>query len=1055
MSSFEVSDPIQNGPFDKPERYWYIAEGEQPELRIGRRASVVFPPRDQKQEWVLDPAVMRPSQEYRNGYELALVNLIRERVADWQRQGYPGLTRTTIDLIAWWTREGRKQRLFYAQIEAALTVIFLKEGRADLLQGITIPRDEPSDDRKTDGYTGFQRYACKMATGAGKTTVMGMLAAWSILNKVNNRSDARFSDVALVVCPNVTIKTRLQELDPQRGEASIYRTRDLVPPHLIPLLAQGKVIVTNWHVFEPSTVQTGGTTAKVSKAGKRQTVIEKVLIGQRNTTARGKRYMSIVSFEALRASGEITVSSEERDEQGNLKSVQIVSEKYVESDTAVVSRILGREVGGKQNILVMNDEAHHAYRIRPEEPDEDELEFEAENFDDEEDIDETFKETTVWIDGLDKVQKLRGINSCIDLSATPYFLGRVGQDTNKPFPWVVSDFSLIEAIESGLVKVPQLAVRDTTGEEIPGYFNIWQWLIPKLTPAERGASRGSPKPEAVLKYAHHPIALLGGLWEKMRAEWSADGEHDARPPVFILVCKNTAIAKVMYEWLAEDKRPANIPTAGVEGFRNRDGVFYTIRVDSKVVHETDSDTAKSEESRWMRHTLDTVGKTDWTYDTQGRPVYPEGFEELAAKLKRPLHPPGRDVRCIVSVGMLTEGWDCNTVTHIIGLRPFMSQLLCEQVVGRGLRRSSYELNAEGKFEEEVSKVLGVPFEVIPFKANPTGPAPPKVKRYHVHAVPEKEQFKITYPRVEGYTQGIRNRVTMDWQSVPGLTLEPGRIPPEVEMKGLSVNNQGRQSLAGPGRLEGISLAEFRSEHRLQKLVFQLAASLTKDYVGQSRCDVPSHVLFKQLVPIVQRYVDTKVRVLPPADVKDLFLAPYYGWLVEILTENLRPDTASGEAPEVPRYEQNRGPGSTSDVSFWTSKDVREVRNCHLNYAVADTLRWEQSATYYIDSHPATAAFVKNAGLGFAIPYLHNGQMHDYIPDFIVRLKAEPAVHLIIETKGYDEKEEIKAAAARRWVAAVNADGTYGTWEYEIARRPTEVGGIITKVHVANLGTRRD
>ena len=1043
MSDFEVGEPIQNGPFDKPERYWYIAEGEQPELRDGRRDSVVFPPRDQKREWVLDPAVMRLSQEYHNGYELALVNLIRERVADWQAKGFPGLTRTTLDLIAHWTREGRGQRLFYAQLEAALTVIFLKEGRADLLQGIAIPRDEPSDDRKLEGYAGFQRYACKMATGAGKTTVMGMLAAWSILNKVNDRSDARFSDVALVVCPNVTIKSRLDELKPERGDASIYRTRDLVPTHLMPLLSQGKVVVTNWHVFEPHTMQTGGTTAKVSRAGKPVRVKEKILLGPKNTTARGSRYMTPTSFEAMRASGEIEVvaGSEVLDEQSILKSVQIVSEKYVESDTAVVSRILGREVGGKQNILVMNDEAHHAYRIRQDEPDEDE---ELDEFGEEEEADEFFQEATVWIDGLDKVQKLRGINCCIDLSATPYFLGRVGQDTNKPFPWVVSDFSLIEAIESGLVKVPQLAVRDTTGEEIPGYFNIWHWLIPQLTPAERGATRGSPKPEAVLKYAHHPIALLGGLWETMLAEWSGDAEHHGRPPVFILVCKNTAIAKVMHEWLALDKRPAYIPSAGVEDFRNTAERQYTIRVDSKVVHETDGEAAKSEESRWMRFTLDTVGKLDWTYDAQGRPIYPEGFAELAAKLKRPLHPPGRDVRCIVSVGMLTEGWDCNTVTHIIGLRPFMSQLLCEQVVGRGLRRSSYELNDDGRFSEEVSKVLGVPFEVIPFKANPTGPAPPKLKRHHVHAIPEKVKFELKYPRVESYTQAIRNRVTMDWETVPPLTLQPGKIPPEVEMKGLSFNNRGRQSLSGPGKLEGTSLADYRSQHRMQKLVFELAASLTKDYTSQARCDVPSHVLFKQLVPIVQRYVDEKVVVLPPADRKDLFLAPYYGWLVEILTENLRPDTASGEAPEVPRYEQNREPGSTADVSFWTSKDVRDVQNCHLNYAVADTLKWEQTATYYIDSHPATEAFVKNAGLGFAIPYLQNGQMHDYIPDFIVKLKTNPPLHLILETKGYDEKEEIKVAAARRWVAAVNADGTYGRWDYAIAKKPTDVIGILTE-----------
>lgn len=1047
--SFEVSEPIQNSPFQEPERYWYISEGESPELRDGRRASVVFPPRDQRNEWVLDPAVMRPSEEYRNGYELVLVNLIRERVAEWQKQSYPGLTRTTLDLIAWWTREGRKQRLFYAQLEAALTVIFLKEGRADLLQGIAVPRDEPSEERKADGYAGFQRYACKMATGAGKTTVMGMLAAWSILNKINDRNDGRFSDVVLAVCPNVTIKTRLQELDPQRGDASIYRTRDLVPPHMMPLLAQGKVVVTNWHVFEPHTMQTGGTTSKVNRAGVLKRVPEKILLGGKNTTARGSRYMTATSFEARRVSGELEVipGTEVFDEQGNLKSVQIVSEKYVESDTAVVGRILGREVGGKQNILVMNDEAHHAYRIRQEEPDEEE---ELEEFGEEEEADEFFKEATVWVDGLDKVQKLRGINCCIDVSATPYFLGRVGQDTNKPFPWVVSDFSLIEAIESGLVKVPQLAVRDTTGEEIPGYFNIWQWLIPKLTPAERGGTKGSPKPDAVLKYAHHPIALLGGLWEKMREEWAEDPEHDARPPVYILVCKNTAIAKVMYEWLAEDQRPAGIPAAGVEGFRNREGRQYTVRVDSKVVRETNSGENKGDESRWMRYTLDTVGKLDWTYDTQGRPVYPEGFEELARKLDRPLHPPGRDVRCIVSVGMLTEGWDCNTVTHIIGLRPFMSQLLCEQVVGRGLRRGSYEVDANGRFQEEVAKVLGVPFEVIPFKANPTGTPPPKVKRYHVHAVPEKEEFKIVFPRVEGYAQGIRNRVMMDWDSVPGLTLQPGQIPPEVEMKGLSVNNQGRFSLQGPGKLEGASLAEFRAQHRTQKLVFQLASGLTRDYVRQPRCDVPSHVLFKQLVPIVQRYLAEKVRVLPPADLKDLFLAPYYGWLVEILTENLRPDTSTGEAPEVPRYEQNRGPGSTDDVSFWTSKDVREVVHSHLNYAVADTQKWEQTAAYHIDRHPAVKAFAKNAGLGFAIPYLHNGQMHDYVPDFLIRLKTEPEIRVILETKGYDEKEEIKVAAARRWVDAVNADGTYGRWEYAIAKKPTDVIGLLSEIAASQM-----
>jgi type III restriction enzyme len=272
---------------------------------------------------------------------------------------------------------------------------------------------------------------------------------------------------------------------------------------------------------------------------------------------------------------------------------------------------------------------------------------------------EFFKEATVWIEGLDRIHKHRGINFCIDLSATPYYLGRVGQETNKVFPWVVSDFGLTDAIESGLVKIPQLSVRDTTGAEIPGFFNIWRWILPRLTPAERGGRRESPKPEAILKWANTPIAMLAGLWEEMRQEWK--GHEDTRPPVFIIVCKNTKIAKVVYEWLAEDKPPTGIPSAGMEGFLNRNGNIFTIRVDSKVVHETDTEGANSDESRWMRFTLDTVGKIDWPRDTQGRPVCPEGFEELAKKLNRPFNPPGRDIRCIVSVGMLTEGWDCNTV----------------------------------------------------------------------------------------------------------------------------------------------------------------------------------------------------------------------------------------------------------------------------------------------------------------------------------------------------------------------------------------------------------
>lgn len=863
--TYEVDTPILNSPFEQPERYWFLQEGEAAQLRDGRRPAIVYPPREGNHDWNTTADILQPSKEFAPGYEMALINRIRDQVNDWRSQGYPGVTRTTLELLQYWQREGRERRLFFAQREAAETIIFLNEARADFLQGIQIPIDEPTEQQRADGIKAFTRYACKMATGSGKTTVMGMLSAWSILNKVNDRADARFSDVVLIVCPNVTIRDRLLELDPERGEASLYRTRDLVPAALMDKLRQGRIFTTNWHVFERRSPQPAGDTpAKVSRVGVPVRTTELIHIASKNETARGKRYLSLDSLKLQIAQGMLTVLEEIRDKQGNLKSVKVESVRYLESDTAWNQRILGREVGSKQNILVLNDEAHHAYRIRPEEQDE------SEDEDEEEDEDREYrkKEATIWVEGLDRIHKHRGINFCVDLSATPYYLGRVSKDANKPFPWVVSDFSLVDAIESGLVKIPQLAVRDTTGHEIPGYFNIWKWVVEQMTPAERKGC----KPEAILKHAQHPIAMLGGLWEDLRLAW-AENKDDPRPPVFILVCKNTKIAKVIHDWLAEGKQASNIAPCKIAGFRNQDGQINTIRVDSKVVQEIESGASKSDETRWLRFTLDTVGSWDWTRDRQGNALYPDGFEALALKLGRPLHPPGRDIRCIVSVGMLTEGWDCNTVTHIIGLRPFMSQLLCEQVVGRGLRRASYDLNDEGRFSEEVAKIFGVPFDIIPYKANPNTAKPKQEKRHRIYAIPGKVQYKIEFPRVEGYTQAIRNRVTVDWEAIAPLTLDPFKIAPEVQMKATIPNNQGRPSLSGPGRLENVDLNPYRKDRRLQELVFDIAGALTKSYIASGSYQAPAHVLFPQLYLICDRYLREKVTPIPPAQIVDVFLAP--------------------------------------------------------------------------------------------------------------------------------------------------------------------------------------
>jgi len=1033
MFDFQVETPILNSPFLEPAKYWRIEEGTPPRIEEGRRRPVYFyrPPSFDVSKEGMDEDI---------GYEieLLLVSRIRQRLAEWRLAGYPGASKITLELLAYWQRDGRDKRLFFAQREAAETAIFLIEARADFLHGIQVPADEPTERQKAEGASAFLRYACKMATGSGKTTVMGMLTAWSILNKVaggHDKSRARlFSDWVLVVCPNVTIRNRLAELDPQLGEASLYRSRDLVPPHLMGPLSQGRVVVTNWHAFALQEAnKVGGTTARVVRAGREVKTVETIRLGDKTTTARGTRYLTLNDYQRQVAAGLLEVVKEETDDSGALVKALVASTRTVESDAAWLERVLGIKAGRRGNVLVLNDEAHHAYRIKSEEPDD----FEEV---DDEGLEAYYKEATIWIEGLDRIHRLAGINRCVDFSATPYFLGRVGEQANRPFPWVVSSFDLMEAIESGLTKIPQFAVRDLSGQSIPGYFNIWRWILPQLKASERGGKKSAAKPEAILRYAYTPIVMLGKLWQELAREWQANST-DPRPPVFILVCKNTKLAKLVYEWLADDTPPPGIPSADLADFRNRDGAVNTIRVDSNVVSETDSGDARSDLTAWMRFTLDTVGRRDWPRDRQGSPIYPEGFVALAEKLSKPLSPPGRDVRAIVSVGMLTEGWDCNTVTHIVGLRPFMSQLLCEQVVGRGLRRASYATDGEGQEErlgEEVAQVFGVPFQIVPFKANKGGTPRPPAQTWRVRALPERADLEIRFPRVEGYACELSTNIDVDWERVPAVAIDPGTIPPVVQMKAGLPTNQGRPTLYGPGALDTVSLAAFRAGRREQTLVAQAARELVRSYLMQSTTESPPihpATLFPQFATIVGRFVCERVRAFAPSERVDVFLAPYYGYMMERLLGAIVSTSTAGERV---RLERHRDAGTTRDVDYATRKEPFAVIKSHVNYVVPDS-SWERIAAYTLDNHSRVKSFVKNAGLGFAIPYLHAGTGHDYVPDFIVRLDSREARHVIVETKGHDERLAEKEAAAMRWVAAVNADGRYGQWAYWLLKERASIG----------------
>lgn len=252
-------------------------------------------------------------------------------------------------------------------------------------------------------------------------------------------------------------------------------------------------------------------------------------------------------------------------------------------------------------------------------------------------------------------------------------------------------------------------------------------------------------------------------------------------------------------------------------------------------------------------------------------------------------------------------------------------------------------------------------------------------------------------------------------------------------------NVTRPSVNAPGGVAAASLKAFRERHREQELAFQMAADLTRHYAKHPTCEVPVHALFPQVLRIVQRYLGEKVKPLPPADRLDAFLSPYYGWIVERLLGAIRPDAEAGEAPEVPEIDEGR-PLRTADISVFTGKPVREAVRSHVNLVVFDTVAWEQSAAYVLDQHPAVRSFVKNHGLGFVVPYLHNGKPSDYEPDFVARLEGEGEHYLIAEIKGADWEgtAEIKKQAAHRWCAAVNATGRFGRWDYLLAYKVADL-----------------
>ena len=382
---------------------------------------------------------------------------------------------------------------------------------------------------------------------------------------------------------------------------------------------------------------------------------------------------------------------------------------------------------------------------------------------------------------------------------------------------------------------------------------------------------------------------------------------------------------------------------------------------------------------------------------------------------------GEQVRCVVSVSMLTEGWDANNVTHILGLRAFGTRLICEQVFGRGLRRISYDVDKNGLFRTEYADIMGI--DGLNFSDQPR-PAPPQIPRevVQVRAMsPERDHLEIAFPRVEGYRTDLpEDRLEVDFSKVEPYTLDPAKAgATEVTMQGI---------VGEPAHITLAHLGEMRPSAIAAKIASYLVMEKLRDAGAAPRAH-----LFPRAKRIVRQWLDSDRLILKGGTQRaQLTYKQIADEVCDTILDALMV-TRDGDPIIRAVLDPYNPTGSTADVSFTTSKAARywpRPDKSHVNWIVTDS-DWEAKLAAVIEEHPRVAAYAKNHNLGLEIPYLIEGEPHRYHPDFLVRLDAPEPVPLLIEAKGYrDADERLKAEATRhKWIPAVNLLGTYGTWGF--------------------------
>ena len=767
----------------------------------------------------------------------------------------------------------------------------------------------------------FQRLCAKMATGSGKTIVMAMVIAWHLLNKAANPSDARFSKNVLVVAPGLTVRSRLSVLQPSHPEHYYDKFR-IVPRPMLDGLYQGSIMVRNWHALDWETDEQVARKRSVDKRG-------------------------------------------------------------AKSDEAYVRDVLG-EMSRARNLLVINDEAHHAWRT-PSSPN---LRGISKR---------KIKKSTKWIGGLDRIHRARGILDCYDFSATPFTPSGRKSSEEDLFGWIVSDFGLNDAIESGLVKTPRVVVRDDAVPDAKTYrsrlYHIYHDQEVKDDLNRSGAQPQEPLPDLVMNAYY----LLGYDWRQTAQNWREEGHPT--PPVMITVANRTeTAARIKY---AFDKKKILIDELC--------DAERTLHIDSEALEKADEaeePTHNETGAELLRKQVDTVGQ-------KGKP--------------------GEQIQNVISVEMLSEGWDARTVTHVMGLRAFSSQLLCEQVVGRGLRRTSYEVNPEtGMFDPEYVNIFGVPFTFLPHESNPDViPLSPKSKTA-IEPVPEKAKYEITWPNIIRIDRVYRPTLSLDMDAVEPLDLNAAETATLAE---IAPTVDGKADVTNIAEIDLLNLAR---EQRMQKIIFETARDVYDQM--QDGWQGSREVLLAQVVRLVEQFIRSdKLRLTPSLFHRDdlrrrVLVTLNMTKIVNRIWSAIRFENIESLEPV---FDRTHPRGSTGDMGYWyTGKPCAPAERSHINFCVYDSA-WEASEAFHLARSPAVDAWAKNDHLGFEIIYIHRGVVRKYRPDFLVRLKSGDT--LVLETKGqHSERDQTKHLFLKEWVNAVNQHGGFGRWRYDVSWDPADI-----------------